>query len=108
RQPDAVAKDVRRRIVSPRIAEEIFGVVLNQDSPAPDNAATLKRRQEIREERMRESKTFSGATSSLSDAVRRSTAWRQILKFHEHLAIATNGQNEAIRRSRCGHLILQQ
>jgi N-methylhydantoinase B len=108
RQPDAVAKDVRRRIVSSRIAKEIFGVVLNQDSPAPDNAATLKRRQEIREERLREGKTFSGATSSLSDAVRRSTAWQQILKFHEHLAIAKNGKNEAIRCIRCGHLFCQK
>ena len=106
RQPEAVAKDVRRRIVSSRIAEEIFGVVLNQDSP--DSAATLKRRQEIREERMREGKTFSGATSSLSDAVRRSTAWQQILKFHEHLAIAKNGQTEAIRCIRCGHLFCQK
>jgi acetone carboxylase gamma subunit len=101
-----VAKDVRRRIVSSRIAEEIFGVVLNQDSP--DSAATLKRRQEIREARMREGKTFSGASSSLSDAVRRSTAWQQILKFHEHLAIAKNGKTEAIRCIRCGHLFCQK
>ena len=108
RQPDAVAKDLRRRIVSPRIAEEIFGVVLNQDSPVPDNAATLKRRQEIREERMRENKTFSGATSSLSDALRRSLAWQQILNFHQYLAIATNGKSEAIRCIRCGHLFCQK
>jgi len=108
RQPDAVAKDLRRRIVSPRIAEEIFGVVLNQDSPVPDNAATLKRRQEIREERMRESKPFSGATSSLSDALRRSLAWQQILNFHQYLAIATNGKSEAIRCIPCGHLFCQK
>jgi N-methylhydantoinase B len=108
RESDAVAKDVRRGIVSPRIAEEIFGVVLNRGSPAPDNAATLKRRQEIREERMRNSKTFSGATSSLSNAVRRSTAWQQILKFHEYLAIARNGKTEAIRCIRCGHLFCEK
>jgi acetone carboxylase gamma subunit len=108
RQPDAVAKDLGRRIVSPRIAKEIFGVVLNQDSRVPDNAATLKRRQEIREERMRESKTFSGATSSLSDALRRSLAWQQILNFHQYLAIATNGKSEAIRCIRCGHLFCQK
>jgi N-methylhydantoinase B len=108
RQPDAVAKDLRRRIVSPRIAEEIFGVVLNQDSPVPDNAATLKQRQQIREERMRESKTFSGATSSLSDALRRSLAWQQMLNFHQYLAIATNGKSEAIRCIRCGHLFCQK
>jgi acetone carboxylase gamma subunit len=108
REPAAVAKDVRRGIVSPRVAAEIYGVVLNQDFPGPDNAATLKRRQEIREERMRESRTFSGTTSSLSDAVRRSTAWQQILKFHEYLAIARNGKTEAIRCIHCGHLFCEK
>jgi N-methylhydantoinase B/oxoprolinase/acetone carboxylase alpha subunit len=104
REPDMVAKDVRRGIVSPRIAEKIHGVVLIQSSLAPDNIATLKRRQEIREERIREGKPFSGATSSLSDAVRKSTNWEQIVKFHEYLAIARNGKTEAIRCLRCGHL----
>jgi N-methylhydantoinase B len=108
REPDAVAKDVRRGIVSPRIAAEIYGVVLNQISLASDSAATLKRRQEIREERMRESKTFSGATSGLSDTSRRSTTWQQILKFHDYLAVATNGKTEAIRCIRCGHLFCQK
>jgi len=104
REPDMVAKDVRRGIVSPRIAEKIHGVVLIQSSLAPDNIATLKRRQEIREERIREGKPFSGTTSSLSDAVRKSTNWEQIVKFHEYLAIARNGKTEAIRCLRCGHL----
>ncbi len=104
REPDMVAKDVGRGIVSPRIAEEIHGVVLIQSSLAPDNIATLKRRQEIREERTREGKPFSGTTSSLSDAVRKSTNWEQIVKFHEYLAIARNGKTEAIRCLRCGHL----
>jgi len=104
REPDMVAKDVRRGIVSPRIAEKIHGVVLIQSSLAPDNIATLKRRQEIREERIREGKPFSGTTSSLSDAVRKSTNWEQIVRFHEYLAIARNGKTEAIRCLRCGHL----
>ncbi|HJX10037.1 MAG TPA: hydantoinase B/oxoprolinase family protein, partial [Candidatus Binatia bacterium] len=104
REPAMVAKDVRRGIVSPRIAEKIHGVVLIQSSLAPDNIATLKRRQEIREERIREGKPFFGTTSSLSDAVRKSTNWEQIVKFHEYLAIARNGKTEAIRCLRCGHL----
>jgi len=108
REPDAVAKDTRRNIVSPRIAEEIYGVVLSQRSPVADSAATLKRRQEIREERMRESKTFSVAVSGLSEAIRKSTAWQQILKFHEYLAIVRNGKTEAIRCVRCGHLFCQK
>ncbi|MBI2179446.1 MAG: hydantoinase B/oxoprolinase family protein [Deltaproteobacteria bacterium] len=104
REPDMVAKDVRRGIVSRRIAEKIHGVVLIRGSLVPDKIATLKRRQEIREERIREGKPFSGTTSSLSDAVRKSTNWKQIVKFHEYLAIARNGKTEAIRCLRCGHL----
>jgi acetone carboxylase gamma subunit len=108
REPDAVARDVRRGIASPRIAKEIYGVVLNQSSLAPDSAATSKQRREIRETRMRESQPFSGTTSSLSETVTRSTAWRPILKFHEYLAIARNGKTEAIRCNRCGHLFCQK
>jgi len=104
REPAMVAKDVRRGIVSPRIAEKIHGVVLIQSSLAPDNIATLKRRQEIRKERIREGQPFSGTICSLSDAVRKSTNWEQIVKFHEYLAIARNGKTEAIRCLRCGHL----
>jgi hypothetical protein len=107
REPDAVAKDVRRGIVSPRVAAEIYGVVLKQTS-LPDKVATLKRRQELREERMRQSKTFSAAASSLSETVSRSTDWQPILKFHEYLAVATHGKTEAIRCIRCGHLFCQK
>ncbi len=104
RDPSMVAKDVRRGIVSHRIAEKIHGVVLIQSSLVPDNIATLERRQEIREERIREGKPFSGTTSSLSDAVRKATHWEQIVRFHEYLAIARNGKTEVIRCLRCGHL----
>jgi N-methylhydantoinase B len=108
REPDAVAKDVRRGIVSPRVAAEIYGAVLKQTSLEPDHVATLKRRQEIREERIRESKAFSKATSSLSGAIRKSTGWEPVLKFHEYLAVATNGKSEAILCIRCGHLFCQK
>jgi len=57
---------------------------------------------------MRESKTFSVAVSGLSEAIRKSTAWQQILKFHEYLAIVRNGKTEAIRCVRCGHLFCQK
>jgi acetone carboxylase gamma subunit len=108
RAPDAVAKDIRRGIVSPRIAEEIYGVVLSQNSITSDDTATLKRRQEIRQERIQESKPFSGQTSSLPDTVSSSTTWEEVLKFHEHLAIARAGKTEAIRCVRCGHLFCKK
>jgi N-methylhydantoinase B len=108
REPDAVAQDVRRGIVSPRIAAEIYGVVLNRSALVPDSAATSKRRQDIRATRIRESNPFSGATSSLPDTVWRSTVWRPILKFQEYLALARNGKTEAIRCIRCGHLFCQK
>jgi N-methylhydantoinase B len=108
REPEAVAKDVRRGIVSPRLAAAIYGVVFNENSWVPDRAATLKRRQEVRQERLRESQPFVGATSSLSDAGSRSAVWQPVLKFHEYLGIERNGKTEAIRCNRCGHLFCQK
>jgi N-methylhydantoinase B len=104
REPELVARDVRRGIVSTRIAEEIHGVVFAQDSLTPDPIATPKRRREIREERLRESQPFSGTTSSLSAAHATAERWKPVIKFHECLAVARSGETEAIRCLRCGHL----
>ena len=104
RKADTVAKDVRRGIVSLRIAEEIYGVVLTQNSLIPDGPATVKRRQKIRETRIRESKPFSGATTNLSEPITGANNWEEILNFHDYLAIVRDGKSEAIRCVRCGHL----
>ena len=108
RAPEAVARDVRVGIVSPRIAEKIYGVVLNQNGLSPDANATRKRREELRAERAREGRPFSGVTSKVPEALRSSTRWEQVLKFHETLAVATNGETQVIRCVRCGHLFCEK
>ncbi len=108
RHPQAVARDVRRGITSPRIAEKIFGVVLDLGGPGPDAAATRKRREQIRNERAREGKPFSGAISNVPRALRNSTRWEQVLKFHEYLAVVKNGKAQVIRCDRCGHLLCEK
>jgi N-methylhydantoinase B len=46
RAPERVARDVRRGYYTPKDAEELFGVVLDPDSLAVDQAATKARRSE--------------------------------------------------------------
>lgn len=59
RDPDLVARDVRRQALSPRVAEEIFGVVIDLRTGAPDAAATKARREAIRAGRLREGRRLS-------------------------------------------------
>jgi N-methylhydantoinase B len=49
RDPQAVARDVFDRVVSPEAAAEVYGVVLNTDGFDPD--ATRQRRAAIRHDR---------------------------------------------------------
>jgi acetone carboxylase gamma subunit len=44
----------------------------------------------------------SGKTSSI--AAQAQNGWRQLLKFHASLELATNGKQKAVRCTRCGHL----
>jgi N-methylhydantoinase B len=48
RDPQAVAHDVRQGYVSPEVAREVYGVVLDPRTFAVDRAATEKRRAEIK------------------------------------------------------------
>jgi N-methylhydantoinase B len=48
RDPEAVARDVREGYVSPGVAREVYGVVLDARTFAVDPAATEKRRTEIK------------------------------------------------------------
>jgi N-methylhydantoinase B len=55
RDPEAVVRDVRHGLISLEIAETVYGIVLDGDG-ALDADATTARRDEIRAERLRESK----------------------------------------------------
>jgi len=48
RDPEAVAHDVRQGYVSPEVALQVYGVVLDARSLAVDRAATDKRRAEMK------------------------------------------------------------
>lgn len=108
REPDLVARDVRARIVSLRVAEEVYGVAMDRSSLGPDRDATEKRRREIREERMREGRSYSEVTCGLAEDLQTSSDWTQVLKLHEHLAVARHGKTQAIRCTRCGHLFCEE
>ncbi|HEX9146169.1 MAG TPA: acetone carboxylase subunit gamma, partial [Candidatus Binatia bacterium] len=66
--------------------------------------ATEKRRREIREERLRTAKPYSGAASAFPERLKAESDWRAILRFHEYLAVAQKGKTRAIQCVRCGHL----
>ena len=95
RAPQAVLKDFGRGWVSRETAERVYGVILSDDGKAVNDAATERRRQEIRESRKQSAAPVSGKTSSLSASGR--NGWRQTLRFHATLEVCTNGKQKAIR-----------
>ena len=102
RDPTPVLKDFRRGWVSREVAERIYGVVFSSDEKSVDSSATEWRRREIREARKRDSHPVSGKTSNV--AAQAQNGWRQLLKFHASLELATDGKQKAVRCTRCGHL----
>jgi len=87
RDPEAVARDVRIGIVSRRTAEEIYGVAMDRSGLMPDRDATERRRQEIRQERLRQAKPYSGSTSSLPRSVTLSPSPSVILSEAKDLRV---------------------
>jgi N-methylhydantoinase B len=102
RDPMSALKDFRRGWVSREVAERIYGVIFSSDGKSVDSIATESRRRAIREARKRDSQPVSGKTSSI--AAQAQNGWRQLLKFHASLELATNGKQKAVRCTRCGHL----
>lgn len=102
RDPELVARDLRCGLVSPRTAETIYGVVIDQSAWVIDNAATEQRRTEIRQERLREGKHLASVTSS---APCKDRDWESVLRFHESLELLKAGKEFAIRCRRCRQLL---
>ena len=107
REPERVARDVRVGIVSPHVANEVYGVVLRREHCLPDGEATEKRRREIRENRWCEGKAGSGSTPGLSESVRGLAGWKEIRRFHECLAVMQRNTVQVIGCVRCGHLFCE-
>jgi N-methylhydantoinase B len=102
RDPLAVLKDFRRGWVSREVAARIYGVVFSRDGEAVEHGATESCRREIRDERKRDGQSISGKTSDV--IAPRQNSWRQLLRFHASLELATDGKQKVIRCTRCGHL----
>ncbi|MBI2875230.1 MAG: hydantoinase B/oxoprolinase family protein [Firmicutes bacterium] len=64
RDPEAVARDLQDRAVSRQAAEGVYGVVLDAEGH-PDLAATARRREEIRAERLRLGRIWENAGTEL-------------------------------------------
>jgi hypothetical protein len=107
RDPEQVAQGVRRGLVAQRIAREVYGVVLRPRTLAVNRAGTEKRRAQVREERLRDGKPFSGKKSALPARLASARGWESVLRFHEYLEVARRGETQAIRCVVCGHLFCQ-
>jgi N-methylhydantoinase B len=95
REPERVARDVRRRLVSARIASLLYGVVVDGAGEV-DAAATERRRAEVRDER-RSGVQSSAAASPVTEAADGAT-----LRFHESLEIVGDGPGAGVRCRHCG------
>ncbi len=102
RDGEAVLKDFGRGWVSRESAARIYGVVLDANGKRVDGEATMQKRQQIRESRLREAKPAAGKTSSYDGNGKKEL--KTILKFHAALEIAGDRKSPVIRCQRCGHL----
>jgi N-methylhydantoinase B len=101
REPERVARDVRRRLVSERIANLLYGVVLDAAGKV-DSMATQRRRGQIRDERrtgVRERTVGTPTTTPAEVGVEDGP----FLRFHETLEIVGVGPGARVRCRRCGH-----
>lgn len=101
REPEVVAADVRRRLVTARSAALLFGVVLADDG-SPDGEATGRRRAEIRRERLGKSPA-EPRPGGRSEATPRAERGR--LRFHEALEVLGSGADAEVACVRCGHTL---
>jgi N-methylhydantoinase B len=103
REPERVARDVGRRLVSGRIARLLYGVVLDADGGV-DAAATERRRAEIRDERLsgtQQGGAVGGPASEPPDLA----IERPALQFHESLQIVGEGPGARVRCRHCGQAL---
>ena len=104
RDPQRVARDVRIHAVSKRMAEAVYGVVLDGGELSVDQAATAEKRRQIRAARLADGTLL--APSGLANGNRN---WQSSLRFHEYLEIALDtapgaSGDRAVRCISCGYL----
>jgi N-methylhydantoinase B len=99
REPASVLRDLRRGVVSREVARKIYGVLFDTEGRRVDAEETSRERAKIRSERS----GFSAPLGRASEIAAAAGSCRPVLKFHEVLELATDGEREVIRCSRCSH-----
>ena len=99
REPEVVARDIRRGLVTERSGRLIFGLIVDADGVV-DRAATADLRAQIRKDRLggtepRQVTGAGGAIAADPDASR--------LAFHEAIELVGEGASAAMQCRRCGH-----
>ena len=94
-----VAGDVRRHVVSIRLAKDLYGVALAADGTV-DEAATAAARDALRAARRAESRPAAPAPTISTDG------WQSLIRFHEILELGRAADGTAgIRCTRCDHVL---
>ncbi len=102
-----VGNDLRDRLVSPEMARQIFGVVADPQSGVVDEEGTRRLRNDIRGERVRSGRAYSGSTSAFAEGSLSSANFQTLLRFHDALEVAEAGGVKAIRCVNCAHLFCE-
>jgi len=99
RDPNKVAQDIRNEAISLETAVKVYGVVLAPETLEIKLAETDKRRQEIRDERLKK-----GTRIVEDKGERKSTTAKPLLRMHEYLEIAERDDGKKIIRCiKCGY-----
>jgi acetone carboxylase gamma subunit len=101
REPEAVLQDYRRKGVSRKTAESIYGVIFDPDGTRVDSQRTKTMRERLRLSRKNQGSIREKRKSGFQ--TKTDKAWRTVLKFHDVLEIATDGKGCVIRCRRCGY-----
>ena len=98
RDPPAVARDLRTGTTSVEVARNTYGVIVDPETLTLDAPKTEARRREIREERI------ASGQGPIAPALKSGHGWETILRCHEYLEIARDGDEARYRCIRCGYI----
>lgn len=107
RDPELVLRDVTDGAVSPRVAAEMYGVVLRVADGGVDGAATEARRRSLRQARLRAAVSVGSAEDGegLPPGLESSAGWRSRCRVHEYLEVAEKAGRCWTRCLKCGAVL---
>jgi len=101
RDPQHVLNDVLNYAVSPKLAADVYGVVIAGETPNVDAAATEQRRSSIKHERLQQAQSIG----SRSVTSRPDDSGTRLRRVHEYVEIVRLGDASIVYRcSKCSHV----